>query len=60
LTDIVQDVERRSETSAAPSKPATLTAPDKEVVELFVARLRRQIAAEAVEAAAAAADEQPG
>ncbi len=60
LTDIVQDVERRSEASAAPSEPATLTAPDKEVVELFVARLRRQIAAEAVEAAAAAADEQPG
>jgi hypothetical protein len=32
-----------------------LTAPDREVVELFVARLRRQIAAEAAEAAAAAA-----
>jgi len=32
-----------------------LTAPDREVVELFVARLRRQITAEAPEAAAAAA-----
>ena len=38
-------------------EPAKLTAPDREVVELFVARLRRQIAAEA---AAAAAAEQPG
>jgi hypothetical protein len=53
----VQGVERRSEASAAPSEPAQLTAPDKEVVELFVARLRRQIA---VEAAAAAASDQPG
>ena len=60
LTDIVQGVERRSEASAAPSEPAQLTAPDREVVELFVARLRRQIAAEAAEAAAAAASDQPG
>jgi hypothetical protein len=61
LTDIVQGVERRSEGSAAaPSEPAQLTAPDREVVELFVARLRRQIAAEAAEAAAAAASDQPG
>ena len=53
LTDIVQSAERRSEWSAAaPSEPAQLTAPDREVVELFVARLRRQIAAEAAEAAA--------
>jgi len=41
-----------------------LTATDREVVELFVARLRRQIAAEAAEAAEAAAApaaaEQPG
>jgi hypothetical protein len=57
LTDIVQGVERRSEASAAPSERAQLTAPDKEVVELFVARLRRQIAAEAAEAEAAAGDE---
>jgi len=41
-----------------------LTATDREVVELFIARLRRQIAAEAAEAAetpaAPAADEQAG
>jgi hypothetical protein len=63
LTDIVQSAERRSESSEAPSQRAKLTAPDREVVELFVARLRRQIAAEAAEAAeaaAAAAGEQPG
>jgi hypothetical protein len=59
LTDIVQSAERRSEGSAVPSEPAKLTAPDREVVELFIARLRRQIAAEAAEAAAAAGD-QPG
>jgi len=41
-----------------------MTATDREVVDLFVARLRRQIAAEAAEAAetpaAPAADEQAG
>ena len=58
LTDIVQRVEPRNEASAAaPSERAQLTAQDREVVELFVARLRRQIAAEA---AAAAAGESPG
>jgi hypothetical protein len=58
LTDIVQGVERRREGSAAaPSEPAQLTAQDREVVELFVARLRRQIAGEA---AAAAAGEERG
>jgi len=36
-----------------------LTATDREVIELFVARLRRQIAAENAEAAAAAAVESP-
>ena len=60
LTDIVQGAERRSEASAAPPEPAQLTVPDREVVELFVARLRRQIAAEAAEAAAAAAGEERG
>ena len=58
LTDIVQGFERcREGSAAAPSEPAQLTAPDREVVELFVARLRRQIAAEE---AAAAADEERG
>src|SRR5215471_16837377 len=47
LTDIVQRAERRSEDSEAPSERPKLTAQDREVVELFVARLRRQIAAEA-------------
>jgi len=59
LTDIVQRAERRSEDSEAPSERSKLTPPDKEVVELFVARLRRQIAAEAAEAAADAS-ESPG
>jgi hypothetical protein len=59
LTDIVQRVERRSDGSEAPPQRAKLTAPDREVVDLFVARLRRQIAAEAAEAAAAAAGAEP-
>ena len=59
LTDIVQRVERRSDGSEAPPQRAKLTAPDREVVELFVARLRRQIAAEAAEAAATAAGAEP-
>jgi hypothetical protein len=37
-----------------------LTATDREIIDLFVARLRRQIAAEAAAAADAAATEQPG
>ena len=59
LTDIVQRVERRSDGSEAPPQRAILTAPDREVVELFVARLRRQIAAEAAEAATAAGGAEP-
>ena len=59
LTDIVERVEPRSGPSPAPAEPPQLTATDREVIELFVARLRRQIAAENVEAAAAAAAEQP-
>jgi len=50
LTDIVDDVERRTGASPAPPEPSELTATDREVVELFVARLRRQIAAEAAAA----------
>jgi hypothetical protein len=50
---------KRRKIAAAP-EPAKLTAPDREVVELFVARLRRQIAAEAAEAAAADVSEEPG
>ena len=59
LTDIVERVEPRTGASQAPAEPPQLTATDREVIELFVARLRRQIAAENAEAAAAAAAEQP-
>ena len=58
LFDMMKEVEQKA--GAAAPEPAKLTAPDREVVELFVARLRRQIAAEAAEAAAADAAEQPG
>jgi hypothetical protein len=66
LFDMIKEVEQKAG-AAAPPEPAKLTASDREVVELFVARLRRQIAAEAAEAvekaeaaAVAAADEQAG
>jgi len=61
LFDMMKEVEQKAG-AVAPTEPAKLTASDREVVELFVARLRRQIAAEAAEAAvaAAAADNQPG
>jgi hypothetical protein len=42
---MMKEVEQKA--GAAAPEPAKLTAPDREVVELFVARLRRQIAAEA-------------
>ena len=61
LFDMMQEVEQKAG-AAAPPEPTQLTATDREVVELFVARLRRQIAAEAAEtaeAAAPAAAEQP-
>ena len=57
LFDMMKEVEQKA--GAAAPEPAKLTAPDREVVELFVARLRRQIAAEAAEAAAADAAEPP-
>jgi hypothetical protein len=53
LFDMLKEVEEKA--GAAPAEPPKLTAPDREVVELFVARLRRQIAAEMSEAAQAAA-----
>ena len=52
LFDMMKEVEQKAG-AAAPPEPAKLTATDREVVDLFVARLRRQIAAEAAEAAAA-------
>jgi hypothetical protein len=57
LFDMMKEVEQKA--GAAAPEPAKLTAPDREVVELFVARLRRQIAAEAAEAAPADAAEPP-
>ena len=61
LFDMMKEVEQKAG-ATAPPEPAKLTATDREVVDLFVARLRRQIAAEAAEAAAApdAAAEQTG
>jgi hypothetical protein len=52
-------------TAQSPEEPAKLNPEDMEVVELFIARLRHQIAAEAAEAteageATAAASEQLG
>jgi uncharacterized protein DUF5681 len=59
LFDMMKEVEQKAGTAAP--EPPKLTAADREVVDLFVARLRRQIAAEAAEAPAApAADEQAG
>ena len=54
LFDMMKEVEQKAG-AAAPPEPTQLTATNREVVELFVARLRRQIAAEAAEAAEAAA-----
>jgi len=52
LFDMLKEVEEKAGT--APAEPTKLTAPDREVVELFIARLRRQIAAEMAEASDAA------
>ena len=57
LFDMMKEVEQKA--GAAAPEPPKLTATDREIVELFVARLRRQIAAEAAEAAASAATDQP-
>jgi uncharacterized protein DUF5681 len=54
LFDMLKEVEQKAG-AAAPPEPEKLTTADREVVDMFVARLRRQIAAEAAAAAAAAA-----
>ena len=61
LFDMIKEVEQKAGAAVAP-EPPKLTAIHREVIDLFVARLRRQIGAEAAEAAAAAAaaDEQQG
>ena len=58
LFDMLKEVEQKAG-AVAPAESAKLAATDREVVELFVTRLRRQIAAEAAEAAASAPVEQP-
>jgi hypothetical protein len=47
---MMKEVEQQAG-SAGPREPEKMTATDREVVDLFVACLRRQIAAEAAEAA---------
>jgi uncharacterized protein DUF5681 len=51
LIDMMKDVEHKVG-DAPPPAPRRLAAPDKEVVQLFVARLRRQILQEIEEKAA--------
>ena len=66
LFDMMKEVEQKAGAITTPPEPPKLTASDREIIDLFVARLRRQIAAEAAqvaevpEAAAAADDEQTG
>ena len=45
--------------SVAPPGPPKLAATDREIVELFIARLRRQIAAEGAEAEGAGNADRP-
>ena len=51
LIDMLKEVEKKAG-AAAPRGPARLSLADREVVEQFITRLRRQIAVEAAEAAA--------
>jgi hypothetical protein len=53
LIDMVKDVEHKAGDSARPPELRRLAAADREVVQLFVARLRRQILQE-IEGAKAA------
>jgi hypothetical protein len=55
LIDMMRDVERQASAAAPPPEPRRLAAADEEVVQLFVARLRRQILQEIEEAKAAVA-----
>jgi hypothetical protein len=43
LIDMMQEVEKKARVAAPPPEPPPLAAADKEVMQLFVARLRRQI-----------------
>ena len=55
LIDIMKDIEKKA--GAAPSPETSLTPADEEVIAQFVARLRRQIAAEASADGAGASDQ---
>ena len=46
LLDMMKDAEHKAGVAAPPPEPRRLSAEDKEVVQLFVERLRRQILAE--------------
>ena len=46
LFDMMKDAEHKAGVAAPPPEPRRLSAADKEVVQLFVERLRRQILAE--------------
>jgi hypothetical protein len=59
LIDMMKGVEHKAVGDAAPPEPRGLAAPDKEVVQLFVARLRRQILQEIEEAKAAGPPRSP-
>ena len=49
LFDMMKDAEHKAGVAAPPPEPRRLSAADKEVVQLFVERLRRQILAEMAE-----------
>jgi hypothetical protein len=53
LLEMMKDVEHKAGDTAPPPEPRRLAAADKEVVQQFVARLRRQILQEIEEARAA-------
>jgi Family of unknown function (DUF5681) len=53
LLDIMKGVEHKAGEAAPPAEPRRLAAADKEVVQLFVERLRRQILQEIEEGKAA-------
>ena len=55
LFDMMKDAEHKAGVAAPPPEPQRLSAPDKEVVQLFVERLRRQILAEMAEKSGATA-----
>jgi hypothetical protein len=46
LFDMIKDAEHKAGVAAPPPQPRRLDAADKEVLQLFIERLRRQILAE--------------